>query len=406
MTHQEQIAEWVQEWIITQLVDRKNVELPPLGTLSPQLHPEYILQTSSTQGTSHTLVPPHITLAFTPSAYLSQKDHYNTLQFIPPTEYFPNTIAQTIAELHDTTPEQVLQEMSQVIKALLKHLQQGKRVQLLNICELYITEEKESTLLLNIQPTTILLKALNHPFAPYHPTPLRPGITFPDLQVRTQTIQDTPLQIHLTPAPSTNTPTTTSPTITSPTITSPITSTPTTPQASKTNKSRKTKSILWLTTILITTLALIYFYPKSTPTTTPPSTDTAITTPPSTDTATTTPPSTPLDTIAIKHGDTLAKIARQYYHHTQHWVYIYIANKEKIRDPNNIEIGTTLTIMPLSYFQILPDPNEALKEAKQWESIILSGQFTSYETQRTKLQGKTEQAQTTTNDKEESKHQP
>ena len=152
MTHQEQIAEWVQEWIITQLVDRKNVELPPLGTLSPQLHPEYILQTSSTQGTSHTLVPPHITLAFTPSAYLSQKDHYNTLQFIPPTEYFPNTIAQTIAELHDTTPEQVLQEMSQVIKALLKHLQQGKRVQLLNICELYITEEKESTLLLNIQP--------------------------------------------------------------------------------------------------------------------------------------------------------------------------------------------------------------------------------------------------------------
>ena len=45
---------------------------------------------------------------------------------------------------------------------------------------------------------------------------------------------------------------------------------------------------------------------------------------------------------------TLSKLARKYYNNTYCWVYIYIANKDKISNPNNLVPGTTLTIPELT----------------------------------------------------------
>jgi len=53
------------------------------------------------------------------------------------------------------------------------------------------------------------------------------------------------------------------------------------------------------------------------------------------------------EVIADKNT-TLSKLARQYYDNTYCWVYIYIANKDKISNPNAIKPGTRLTVPELT----------------------------------------------------------
>ena len=52
--------------------------------------------------------------------------------------------------------------------------------------------------------------------------------------------------------------------------------------------------------------------------------------------------------ITTEPSTTLSKLARQYYNNTYCWVYIYIANKEKIKNPNSLTPGTQLTIPELT----------------------------------------------------------
>lgn len=52
--------------------------------------------------------------------------------------------------------------------------------------------------------------------------------------------------------------------------------------------------------------------------------------------------------VTVEASTTLSKLARQYYNNTYCWVYIYIANKEKIKNPNNLQPGTKLTIPELT----------------------------------------------------------
>lgn len=49
-------------------------------------------------------------------------------------------------------------------------------------------------------------------------------------------------------------------------------------------------------------------------------------------------------THTVKSGDTLCKIAKQYYGDGSQWSKIYNANKDKIKNPNLIYVGQVLTI--------------------------------------------------------------
>lgn len=64
----------------------------------------------------------------------------------------------------------------------------------------------------------------------------------------------------------------------------------------------------------------------------------------------------------VKHGMSLAQMARKHYGITEFWVYIYEANADRIADPNQLPDGITLMIPRLD------TKNAALRErAKRLE---------------------------------------
>ena len=66
--------------------------------------------------------------------------------------------------------------------------------------------------------------------------------------------------------------------------------------------------------------------------------------------------------ITSEKSTTLSKLARQYYNNTYCWVYIYIANKEKISNPNALLPGTKL---------IIPELTEKEMQITKDESLVL-----------------------------------
>jgi nucleoid-associated protein YgaU len=54
-----------------------------------------------------------------------------------------------------------------------------------------------------------------------------------------------------------------------------------------------------------------------------------------------------LTTETIREGTRLAYFATQYYGHPDFWIYIYEANKDIIKDPSNVLIGTQIKIPKL-----------------------------------------------------------
>jgi outer membrane protein OmpA-like peptidoglycan-associated protein len=66
--------------------------------------------------------------------------------------------------------------------------------------------------------------------------------------------------------------------------------------------------------------------------------------------------------VTTEKSTTLSKLARQYYDNTYCWVYIYIANKEKISNPNALHPGTKL---------IIPELTEKEMQITKDESLVL-----------------------------------
>lgn len=76
--------------------------------------------------------------------------------------------------------------------------------------------------------------------------------------------------------------------------------------------------------------------------------------------------STIVETVTIDKSTTIARLARQYYNNTNCWVYIYMANKDKITTPNNLPIGKEL---------IIPELNEEEQKISKEESLKLYNSF-------------------------------
>ena len=62
---------------------------------------------------------------------------------------------------------------------------------------------------------------------------------------------------------------------------------------------------------------------------------------------------------------TLSKIARKHYDKSEFWVYIYLENKDKIHDPNNVAPGTVVKIPEASKYGIDANSPESLAKARQ-----------------------------------------
>lgn len=85
-----------------------------------------------------------------------------------------------------------------------------------------------------------------------------------------------------------------------------------------------------------------------------------------------TPSSNDLDTITIRPGDRLTSIALRYYGHKFFWVYIFEYNKEKIADPNNVPIGTSLRLPAAEKYGINANDRTSIENAAAKQTEILS----------------------------------
>ena len=64
--------------------------------------------------------------------------------------------------------------------------------------------------------------------------------------------------------------------------------------------------------------------------------------------------------VVANKSTTLSKLARQYYDNTYCWVYIYIANRDKISNPNALPVGTELLIPELTEQEMQIGKEESL----------------------------------------------
>ena len=158
--------------------------------------------------------------------------------------------------------------------------------------------------------------------------------------------------------------------------------------ASPEKKSRNTAPILWISLAVVALLALVVWWlaPKSPAPLSEESKQVAVvkyTIPVAKDTLILTPEDPiAIDTIQVSRGGSLAQIARKYYGNVYYWVYIYMANKDSIPDPNNLRYGQTLMVPSLECYDLRKDSLEAVQEAKAWETIIQNRKFESYREQR------------------------
>lgn len=72
-----------------------------------------------------------------------------------------------------------------------------------------------------------------------------------------------------------------------------------------------------------------------------------------------------LTTVTLGNGDYLARYARRYLGRSEYWIYIYLANKEQIEDPDNIPLGTEIKIPSPQSVGITGNEETDLAEAKR-----------------------------------------
>ena len=58
------------------------------------------------------------------------------------------------------------------------------------------------------------------------------------------------------------------------------------------------------------------------------------------------------EVVRIQAGDRLTRFSLRKYGHKAFWVYIYEENRSRIKDPDNIPIGTTITLPQASKYKI------------------------------------------------------
>ena len=262
-------------------------------------------------------------------------------------------------------------------------------------------------------PCDELLRQVNKPFEMFAPTLLKEGVHWSDVKEQpaesleqaypsiissriaesADLPQSTSTPPAWTPQPQAETPATSPPFPSSESNeTEAVVATPPPyrkdePQESQANPSERTNRKLWLwiviplVAVLLMALLLWFFVfgreeRTQGPVATPPASTTApIEETPTIDTIapidSVTPPADTtaqqeiLTTVTLGNGDYLARYARRYLGRSEYWIYIYLANKEQIKDPDNIPLGTEIKIPSPQSVGITGNEEVDLAEAKR-----------------------------------------
>lgn len=384
MSDKSDILRQTQALMQARLVDQSDLVLPCIGLFRARFCEEYIL----TEERGRMLMPPHIALEFIPAEYLLEAQRYTQLDYDAPTSYVTQEFIESLALLHNLDEEEVSRALAVEIKVFLDGLFRGRRVSLFSLGDFYVTEEVEGVLLLNFVPSSTILELLNQPFSVYKPTLLRESVQFPELQT-TSTVAEgaTVAQFAITDS-ITASEEPEKPEVIEQPVQAEAVLVEATSVASPEKKSRNTAPILWISLAVVALLALVVWWlaPKSPAPLSEESKQVAVvkdTIPVAKDTLILTPENPiAIDTIQVSRGGSLAQIARRYYGNVYYWVYIYMANKDSIPDPNNLRYGQTLMVPSLECYDLRKDSLEAVQEAKAWETIIQNRKFESYREQR------------------------
>ena len=270
-------------------------------------------------------------------------------------------------------------------------------------------------------PSDELLKQVNKPFEMFAPTPLKEGIHWPDVEEHPaeslekaypSTISSRIAERTVTPQPASTPP--------SWTPQSQV-ETPATPPPFPTSESNEPEAVvvtpppyrreklqestsapvertnrrlwLWIVTPLVAVLLmalLLWFFvfgreertqsPVATPS---PSITAPVEETPAIDSIapidSVTPPADTtaqpeiLTTVTLGSGDYLARYARRYLGRSEYWIYIYLANKEQIEDPDNVPLGTEIQIPSPQSVGITGNEEADLAEAKRLIHDYYSG---------------------------------
>ena len=265
-------------------------------------------------------------------------------------------------------------------------------------------EDESSETSYAFTPSDELLRQVNKPFEMFAPTLLKEGVQWPDVeeqpaesleQACPSIISSRIAESSATPPPvvtppawtpqsQAETPATPPPpsfSASESTLPTAKATTPPPPPASESNEAeavvatpppyrreepqeRKPRKLwLWIVIPLVAVLVMalllwIFAFGKqempSSRTTPPPSTMIPVEATPTIDTvapidsvapvADTTAQQEILTTVILGNGDYLARYAHRYLGRSEYWIYIYLANKEQIKDPDNIPLGTEIKI--------------------------------------------------------------
>ena len=271
-----------------------------------------------------------------------------------------------------------------------------------------ITDESESNKTsYAFTPSNELLRQVNKPFEMFAPTLLKEGVQWPDVEEQPaeslekaypSIISSRIAERAVAPQPASTPPAWTPQSQTE----TPATPTPPPFSASESNEAkavvatpppyrreepqeRKPRKLwLWIVIPLVAVLVmalLLWFFVfgkqemPSSRTTPPPSTMTPVEATPTIDSVATidsiAPPADTtaqqeiLTTVTLGNGDYLARYARRYLGRSEYWIYIYLANKEQIKDPDNVPLGTQIKIPSPQSVGITGNEEADLAEAKR-----------------------------------------
>lgn len=77
--------------------------------------------------------------------------------------------------------------------------------------------------------------------------------------------------------------------------------------------------------------------------------------------------------VKIASGDRLTLISLKYYGHKIFWVYLYEYNKDAIKDPNNVPIGTVIRVPAPELYGINAQSRSSIEKAAALQTQILVG---------------------------------
>lgn len=77
--------------------------------------------------------------------------------------------------------------------------------------------------------------------------------------------------------------------------------------------------------------------------------------------------------VKIASGDRLTLISLKYYGHKIFWVYLYEYNKDAIKDPNNVPIGTVIRVPAPELYGINAQSRSSMEKAAALQTQILTG---------------------------------